>query len=324
MPLLMMAKEFSSLVFMQKTPVEAGGKIKCRFLDKLVFMELINVKMKIYVTALAVLFVFFLYLSSQIYLDAKPLEVIFFDVGQGDSILIQKGMRQILIDGGPSGKTELAKLGQYIPYSDREIELVIATHPDRDHIAGLIDAAQNYKIDRVLLTGAEKDTQIYKEWKDVLSYNKTETLEVSKGTEVKFDGVNMEIIHPQTKVKASVGDANNSSIVARLDWGDSSFLFTGDIESGAEKEILESGVNVDVDVLKIAHHGSKHSSSDAFLNAVSPKEAVISVSANNSYGHPTEEVLDALQKRNIQILRTDEKGDIIYYCNNLNTKCEIN
>src|SRR4030043_8881 len=102
---------------------------------------------------------------------------VFLDVGQGDSILIQKGTKQILIDGGPSGKTELAKLGQYLPYFDDEIELVIATHPDKDHLAGLVATGRNYKIGKVLTTAAEKDTQAFKEWRDVLSYNKIGTLE---------------------------------------------------------------------------------------------------------------------------------------------------
>ncbi|MFA5925929.1 MAG: ComEC/Rec2 family competence protein [Parcubacteria group bacterium] len=285
---------------------------------------------KIYYMFLAALLLTFLYFSYQITAGTKPLRVIFLDVGQGDSILIQKGIKQILIDGGPSGKRELSEIGKYIPFFDREIELVIATHPDKDHIAGLIDVARNYKIDQVLLTGAEKDTDVFKEWKDVLSFNKVNELEAWRGTEIKFDGIDMKIISPPGRVDSDAGDANNSSIVTRLDWGENSFLFTGDIESGAENEILESlsageagGSSIDVDILKVAHHGSKHSSSEAFLDAASPEEAVISVGANNSYGHPTNEVLEALRKRNIRTLRTDEKGDIIYKCKNENEKCEV-
>jgi competence protein ComEC len=287
-------------------------------------------KSKPYYFSITIVFIIFVYFSYQIYVDAKPLELVFLDVGQGDSILIQKGTKQILIDGGPSGKTELAKLGQYLPYFDDEIELVVATHPDKDHIAGLVEVARNYKIGKVLLTGAEKDTQVYKEWKDVLAYNKVEVVEVWRGTEVKFDEAKMKILNPAGKVAANVGDANNFSIVARFDYGENSFLFTGDIESSAENEILESlprrqagGENIDIDVLKIAHHGSKYSSSEAFLDAASPENAVISVGANNSYGHPTEVVLEALAKRNINILRTDEKGDVIYKCKAQNSKCEI-
>jgi len=287
-------------------------------------------KNRIYYFAIAVLLIFFAYFAYQIYIETKPLQVVFLDVGQGDSILIQKGTKQILIDGGPNGKTELAGLGKYLPYFDREIELVIATHPDRDHIAGLVDVARNFKIDKVLATGAEKDTAAFKEWKDIREYNRVETLEALRGDEISFGDSKLKIIFPEGSVEPAAGDANNKSVVARLDYGDNSFLFTGDIEVPAEKEILgdlpagrQGGENVDVDVLKIAHHGSKYSSSEAFLDAASPETAIISVGANNSYGHPAEETLEKLTSRKIKILRTDEMGDIIFECKDTNTKCEI-
>jgi len=274
-------------------------------------------KNKYYYFAIAVLLILFVYFGYQIYIEAKPLQVIFLDVGQGDSILIQKGTKQILIDGGPSGKTELAALGKYLPYFDREIEMVVATHPDRDHIAGLVDVARNYKIGKVLTTGAEKDTAVFKEWKDIREYGRIETLEAMRGDEIQFGGAKMKIVFPEESVAAAAGDANNKSVVVRLDYGENSFLFTGDIESPAEREILAGGENINVDFLKIAHHGSKYSSSDEFLNATSPMDAIISVGANNSYGHPTDAVLDALKRKNINIFRTDEDGDVIYSCDKL-------
>jgi len=276
-------------------------------------------KNKFYFIVFSVLLAFFLYFSYQIYVEVKPLEVVFLDVGQGDSILIQKGTRQILIDGGPSGKTELAKLGKYLPYFDREIDVVITTHPDRDHIAGLVDVARSYKIGKVLATGAVKETTVFKEWKDVLGFSRTETLEAAEGDEIAIGDAKLKIIFPQGPVDSSAGDANNKSVVARLDSGESSFLFTGDIEMPAEKEILASGESVDADFLKVAHHGSKYSSSDEFLDAVSPEEAIISVGATNSYGHPHEETLEKLKSRNIETLRTDKLGDLIYSC--ANQKC---
>lgn len=277
---------------------------------------------KIYLIFVFTLTILFFYFSYQIFLETRPLQVVFLDVGQGDSILIQKGTNQILIDGGPNGKTELAKLGKYLPYFDREIEVVIATHPDRDHIGGLVDVARNFKIDEVLATGAEKDTAVFKEWKDVREYNRIETLEAQRGDEVDFGGAKLKIFFPDGPVDPAAGDANNKSISARLDYGDNSFLFTGDIEAPAEKEILAGGENVDVDYLKVAHHGSKYSSSEEFLDATIPEEAVISVGANNSYGHPAEETLEKLKSRGINILRTDEKGDIVYKCKAPNEKCK--
>ena len=279
-------------------------------------------KSRFFYFAIAVLLIFFFYFSYQIYVGSRPLQVVFLDVGQGDSILIQKGTEQILIDGGPSGKTELAKLGKYLPYFDHEIEVVIATHPDKDHIAGLVEAARNYKIGKVLETGAEKDTAVFKEWKDVLSYNKVETMDVSKGTEIKLQDASIKIIYPLSKVSAEAGESNSSSVVARMDYGENSFLFTGDIESPAEKEILENGENIDIDILKVAHHGSKYSSSEAFLDAASPEEAIISVGKNNSYGHPHQETINKLKARNVNIFRTDEMGDVIYNCQNSSCKLQ--
>jgi competence protein ComEC len=280
-------------------------------------------KNKSYYFAIVVLSIFFVYFSYQIIVEVKPLQIVFLDVGQGDSILIQKGTKQILIDGGPSGKTELAELGKYLPYFDREIEVVIATHPDRDHIGGLVDVARNYQIGKVLTTAAEKDTAVFKEWKDIREYDRIETLEASRGDEVELGEAKLKIVSPGSAVDPATGDANNKSVVARLDYGENSFLFTGDIESPAEKEILTSGENIDVDFLKVAHHGSKYSSSDEFLDAASPQTAIISVGEKNSYGHPTEAVLNSLNSRNINILRTDEIGDIIFECKDINTKCEI-
>lgn len=276
---------------------------------------------KLYLITLAALAVFFFYLSYQISVGVGHLQIIFLDVGQGDSILVQYGTRQILIDGGPSGKVEMAKLGKYMPYFDDEIELVIATHPDKDHIAGLVEAARNYKIGKVLTTAAGKDTQVYKEWKDILDYNKVETIEAMRGDKISFGDAEIKIIHPQALVDPAIGEANNKSVVTRLDFGESSFLFTGDIESSAENEILESGENIDADILKVAHHGSKYSTTDAFFDKVTPKDAVISVGKNNFYGHPTEAVLEALGRRNIRILRTDEMGDIVYKCKVQSSKC---
>ena len=280
-------------------------------------------KNKYFYFAISILLIFFAYFSYQIFVETRPLQVVFLDVGQGDSILIQKGTQQILIDGGPNGKTELAELGKYLPYFDREIELVIATHPDRDHIAGLVDVAKNYKIDKVIATGAEKDTAVFKEWKDIREYNRIETLEALRGDEVDFGGTKMRIIFPEGPVDPAAGDANNQSVVARIDYGDNSFLFTGDIESPAEKEILAGGENVDVDFLKIAHHGSKYSSSAEFLDATSPGTAIISVGANNSYGHPAGETLEKLNSKNINILRTDEMGDINFECKVKSEKCRV-
>ena len=174
---------------------------------------------------------------------------------------------------GRAGKRSSRNWESIFPISTAKSKLSSRRIRTRTISRGLVEAARNYKIGKVLTTAAEKDTQVFKEWQDVLNYNKIETLEVWRGTEVKFDDANMKIVGPPGKVDPNVGEANDKSVVARLDYGENSFLFTGDIESGAEKEIVESGENIDVDVLKVAHHGSKYSSSEAFLDAASPEDA---------------------------------------------------
>jgi competence protein ComEC len=280
-------------------------------------------KTKISYFFLLVLLAISTYFAYQIITEVKPLQVVFLDVGQGDSILIQKGTKQILIDGGPSGKTEMAELGKYLPYFDREIDVIVATHPDRDHIGGLVDIARNYSIGMVLATGAEKDTSTFQAWQDVLNFKEIQKLEAIAGDEIELDGARFKIIFPGSPVDPSAGDANNDSVVARLDYGQNSFLFTGDIENQAEREILANEEKVDVDVLKIAHHGSKNSSSDEFLDATSPDEAVISVGANNTYGHPADETLQRLEERDINVYRTDREGDIVYECKNESSRCKV-
>ncbi|MDD3487064.1 MAG: ComEC/Rec2 family competence protein [Candidatus Moranbacteria bacterium] len=278
-------------------------------------------KNRIHLFAILILIAVFLYLSYQVFVGVGRLQIIFLNVGQGDSILIQKGTKQILIDGGPNGKTELAELGKHIPYFDREIEAVIVTHPDRDHIGGLSDVARNYKIGKVVETKAEKDTAAFGEWREIIAYDGVETVEAVRGDEINFGGVKIRILFPFGSVGAAAGDANNSSVVARLDYGGNSFLFTGDLETAGEGQILKSGENINVDVLKIGHHGSKSSSSEEFLDAASPEEAVISVGVKNSYGHPHAETLSKLETRNIKVHRTDEDSDIIYECKNPESKC---
>jgi len=279
---------------------------------------------RLYYISLGVLLTVFLYFSYQIYIRTRQsLTVVFLDVGQGDSILISKGTTQILIDGGPSGKTELAKIGKYLPFSDREIELIIATHPDKDHIGGLVEVARNYKIGKVLATAAEKDTAIFREWKEVINYNKIETLEVARGDKINFGNAELKVLNPPARINPKVGEANSGSVVTRLDFGENSFLFTGDIESEAESKLAEVAEDLDIDYLKVAHHGSKHSTSSEFLKAATPKEAIISAGKNNSYGHPHSETLARLEEQEVKVRRTDETGDIIYKCFKSKDQCSI-
>jgi competence protein ComEC len=243
----------------------------------------------------------------------KPqlLEVSFFDVGQGDSIFIETPQgHQILIDGGP-GSIVLEKLGKEMPFWDRTIDLVVLTHPDFDHVSGLIEVLKNYKVENILWTGITDEGPEYQEWKKELENEKARVVIAKEGEKIIADGAVFEVLYPFESLEGKEPEStNNSSIVMRMDFGEQSFLFTGDIYKSLENEILQSGKNVDSDFLKVAHHGSKNSSAPEFIGEVSPEVAVIQVGKDNTYGHPASATLETLEKYGINILRTDLAGDI--------------
>lgn len=241
------------------------------------------------------------------------LEVDFLNIGQGDAIFIETPARQqILIDGGPDSSV-LTKLSREMPFFDRTIDLVILTHPEKDHIAGLFEVLKRYKIKTILWTGVVRDTNEWQEWVNLIKKEKADIKIAQKGERIILKKENPEIfidiLSPEENLegKESKNTSNDTSIVASLKVGENSFLFTGDIGEPTEKKLAEESINADI--LKIAHHGSKYSSSEEFLNKVAPTVAVISVGENN-YGHPTKDVLAKLNNFGIKLLRTDEDGDI--------------
>lgn len=236
------------------------------------------------------------------------LKVTVFDVGQGDAIFIETpGGRQILIDGGPDN-TVLQRLGEEMPFYDRDIDLVILTHPDRDHISGIVEVLKRYEVRMVLDNGIPKDDEVYAAYRDLIREKNIPHYTVKEGTRVGLgEAIQLVTLHPGGK---AYDETNNNSIVLRLDFGEDSFLFTGDIEKGAEFEMIQDGANLDVDVLKVAHHGSKTSTTKFFLEKASPEIAVISMRRDNRYGHPHASILESLRKYGIKTLRTDIEGNI--------------
>lgn len=243
------------------------------------------------------------------------LEVIFFDVGQGEAIFIESPhSHQILIDGGPD-KTILERLGREMPFWDRTIDLIILTHPSVDHLKGLLLVLERYEVERILWTGIEVDTFSYQEWLRLINQEGSEIFIARAGQKIKLGPkVFLDILNPSENLKGrkiECGRAiNNTSIVARLVYNQNSFLFTADIEKKAERELKDRKNYLNSEVLKVAHHGSKNSSYLEFIEAVSPEIAVISTGKNNKYGHPHQEVLERLEKFGIKILRTDLDGDV--------------
>ncbi len=244
------------------------------------------------------------------------LEVVFFDVGQGDAIFITSPQgRQILIDAGPSGPKILEKLGAEMPFWDKTIDLIILTHPDYDHLRGLLDVLDTYKVENILWTGVLWETETFKKWQEKIKQEEANIVIAQRGQRIKLSTSevdSLEILHPFESIEGQLFEknSNDSSIVARLTFGNASFLFTGDITKKVKMAILQTGDDLAVEILKIAHHGSKTSSAPEFIKTVSPQIAVISCAKNNTYGHPHPDVLATLEKFGITVLRTDETGDI--------------
>jgi len=260
--------------------------------------------------------------------QAKFLKIDFLSVGQGDSEFIEtpEGY-QILIDGGPSSAV-LQKLAERMPFWDRTIDIVILTHPEKDHMTGLLDVLQRYNIKYFLWTGVVKDNPENKKLADLLQkakannnflasltgqVAKTKVVAVNSGQKIQAGSALIEFLYPFESVAGKIlkASANDDCAVNKITYGKNSFIFTGDIDSKAEYQLANSYklANLKANVLKVAHHGSKYSTSNLFLENVRPEYAVIEV-GKNSYGHPTSEVLQRLENFGINTFITQRDGDI--------------
>lgn len=238
------------------------------------------------------------------------LKVIFFNVGQGDGLFIETPQKhQILIDGGPSENIILEKLGKQMPFWDKTIDLIVLTHSDFDHLNGLLGVLEKYKVGHVLWTGVGQDTTASTRWDNDLSNEKASIVLAKQGVNIKAGNADLSVLYPFVLPQGQ-DSSNDLSIVSRLAFNNFSFLFLGDISYKVEKKILENGVDVMADVIKVAHHGSKDSTSKDFIAAISPKVAVISCGKDNKYGHPHQGPLSVLENFGIKVLRTDQLGDI--------------
>jgi len=244
------------------------------------------------------------------------LTVAFLDVGQGDAIFIEApNGNQVLVDAGPNNAV-LRELTQVMPFYDRSIDMIIESHPDKDHIAGFVEVARRYDIALAMEPGVKSDSPVYKELNKVLAENsqgRIQKITARRGMRINLgEGAYIDILFPDRDVYNL--ETNMASVVARLVYGNNSFLLTGDSPKSIEKYLVSFG-GLKSDVLKIGHHGSKTSTSETFLGNVSPKYAIISVGADNRYGHPKQEVIDLLNKFEIPILRTDKSGTIKFKSN---------
>lgn len=236
----------------------------------------------------------------------QQLTVHYIDVGQGDATLITLGEHAMLIDAGPQDSG--TKLQLYLQKQDiNSLDYVILTHPDADHIGGADVILTKFRCGQVMMNGQTKDTACYRDVEAALTYKGYQATTPAAGSSYLLGDAKFTVLGPVQMTE----DANNASIAVLLTYGDTRFLFTGDAQEDEERDILQSGQDVSANVYQAGHHGSRTSSSEAFMQAVCPQYAVISCSEDNSYGHPHAEVLNRFRTMGIKVFRTDEQGSLI-------------
>jgi len=263
---------------------------------------------------IGVLFISNIFVWTVIYQrqPSNTLRVYFLDIGQGDAIFIDSPTHgRILIDGGPNRKV-LSELGKILPFADKRIDVVMETHPDKDHIGGLPEVVSRYKVGMFVEPGVESDNTVDDELHKRIKEKNIPSILARRGIVVNLgDGVRLQILFPLQNQDVSNWETNSASIVARLVYGNKSFLLTGDSPIRIENVLLNFDKKlIDSDVLKVGHHGSKTSTSLEYAEAVSPEYTVISAGKDNTYGHPHKEVLDILKQIGAQIVSTAESGTI--------------
>lgn len=277
-------------------------------------------------SGLAILFIFlFVLATSLVYFDYKEMNknLVFamLDIGQGDAIFVQSPTgTQMLIDGGPAKKI-LGPLSRAMPIFDKKIDAILITNPDTDHIAGFLGVLKNYKVGRVFEPGTFNDSKTYLTLEEEIKNQKISDTLVRKNMRIDLGGgAVMEILFPDRDV--SLWSSNDGSVIAKLIYGETSIMLTGDATAKTEHLVLLNNPKNKLasTILKVGHHGSRTSSSSEFIKAVKPMYALISDGKNNKYGHPHQETLDTLSSFKIKSLRTDLLGSIILNTDGKNVK----
>jgi len=258
-----------------------------------------------------------------IVLPDNKLHLIACDVGQGDAILVTYRNTQILVDGGPD-RSVLTCLSEYIPFWDREIEVVILTHPEADHFTGLIEVFKRYRVKTLVATTLDASSQGYQVLKNIVGGSGTKVINPTSGMVIRLGLLYLDIVYPAIKdlgltnpsinndvlgAFSSNQSPNDFSIVANLRLGEFDALLTGDIEPKVIDDVLATGKIRDVEYIKIPHHGSRNGLTKELLEASMPEIAAISV-GKNPWGHPHKEVLELLERYGLDVYRTDQDGNI--------------
>ncbi|TSC68363.1 MAG: competence protein ComEC [Parcubacteria group bacterium Gr01-1014_56] len=241
------------------------------------------------------------------------------DVGQGDAIFIESPTGvQIIIDGGPDNSI-LRELPKLMSLSDRQLDAAIATHPDADHIAGFVDLLRRYSVGVFIEPGIPKPTVVARALEKEIDTEKIPRYVARRGAWLELGhGARLDILFPDFDVSHLSSDKTNEGcIVSHLVYGNTSMIFMCDAPGSVEDYLMQisSSTELKSDILKVGHHGSRSSTGNVFLDEVDPALAIISVGARNTYGHPTGEVLGRLESYNIETLRTDQEGTIVFVSN---------
>lgn len=246
----------------------------------------------------------------------QDLHVWFADVGQGDGIILRTPSQDtIVVDGGPR-QDFVQELDSHIPVTDRDVDLLVVTHADADHITGLAALVESGRVKSALINrDSTKQTKIYQRLLTALEQQRVQVIEAQAGQQYSFGEVHVRVLWPTPASLSTRKESNDKSIILRVSYGTQDMLLTGDAPNSVEKELLKQGSAVDAEVLKVGHHGSASSTSEDFLQAVQPNIAILSVGAKNRYGHPAARVVQLLQAKGISVLRTDVEGDVLVQCN---------
>ena len=243
---------------------------------------------------------------------SSDLEVYFLDIGQGDAILIKTPFGQnILIDGGPDNKV-INHLSENLAWWDKQIDLMILTHPHSDHVGGLADVVSRYKVEKILYTGVIHSSPDYIAWLEIIRDCGIPLIIIDRPQTIKLgEDCRLDILYPRESILGKeVSNLNNSSIVIKLIYKEAKFLLAGDIELETEQELLNSGIDLSAQVFKANHHGSDTSNSQEFLQAVNPEIAVIQVGKENDFGHPSRRVIKRLERMGVKVFRNDLDGTV--------------
>lgn len=248
-------------------------------------------------------FVYFTYPSNELSFYAL-------DVGQGDALFIETPEKyQVVVDGGPD-MSVLSELSRVMPFYDRTIDLMVLSHPQADHMFGLVEILKRYRVANILMTGVNYSSELYEEFKKAAEEEGANIIIAHVGQKVVLGSAALDVLYPFTNIAGTdaVGDVNDTSLAGMVRYGKTSFLFAGDAGIQEEVALVNAGTLLDIDVLKVSHHGSRTSNTQLFLEKTTPQIAVVSVGAKNTYGHPNPDTLARLG--NVPLYRTDTQGRV--------------